>query len=104
VAAKPGGDWLASLADAGIPAAAVRTIEEAMGDRHLVERGATAVVDVPGAGPTRVALSPFVVDGGRRATTTLPPGLGEHTESVLRELLGYDDARIAGARAMGALG
>ena len=104
VAAKAAGDWLAALAHAGIPAAAVRTIEEAMGDPQLVERGATAVVEVPGAGPTRVALSPFVVDGERRSTTTLPPGLGEHTESVLRELLGYDNARIADARATGALG
>jgi len=55
-------------------------------------------------GPTRVVLSPFVIDGARRRATTRPPGLGEHTESVLRQLLGYDDVRIAEARAAGALG
>ncbi len=27
-----------------------------------------------------------------------PPMLGEHTDSVLRDLLGYDDARIAQLR------
>jgi crotonobetainyl-CoA:carnitine CoA-transferase CaiB-like acyl-CoA transferase len=32
------------------------------------------------------------------------PALGEHTERVLRETLGYDDARIAALRAAGALG
>jgi crotonobetainyl-CoA:carnitine CoA-transferase CaiB-like acyl-CoA transferase len=28
-----------------------------------------------------------------------PPTLGEHTEDVLRSVLGYDDARIAALRA-----
>jgi CoA:oxalate CoA-transferase len=104
IGAKPSGEWLTALAGAGIPAAAVRTIEEAMADPHLVERGATVVLDVPGAGPTRVALSPFVVDGARRRATTLPPVLGADTESVLRDILGYDDARLAEARADGAFG
>jgi crotonobetainyl-CoA:carnitine CoA-transferase CaiB-like acyl-CoA transferase len=31
------------------------------------------------------------------------PGLGEHTEEILRDLLGYDPARIAALRASGAL-
>ena len=104
IGAKPSGEWLSALAGAGIPAAVVRTIEEAMDDPQLTGRGATAVLDVPGAGPTLVVLSPFVIDGQRRDTTTRPPALGEHTESVLRQLLGYDDARIAEARAAGALG
>ena len=104
IGAKPSGEWLSALAGAGIPAAVVRTIEEAMDDPQLTGRGATAVLDVPGAGPTLVVLSPFVIDGQRRDATTRPPALGEHTESVLRQLLGYDDARIAEARAAGALG
>jgi crotonobetainyl-CoA:carnitine CoA-transferase CaiB-like acyl-CoA transferase len=32
-----------------------------------------------------------------------PPLLGEHTEQVLAEWLGYDAARIAGLRAAGVL-
>jgi crotonobetainyl-CoA:carnitine CoA-transferase CaiB-like acyl-CoA transferase len=32
------------------------------------------------------------------------PRLGEHTEEVLRELLGLSDAELAGLRARGALG
>jgi CoA:oxalate CoA-transferase len=104
VAKRPSGEWLADLAAAGIPAAAVRTIEEAMGDPHLVDRGATLTVDVPGVGNVRVVASPFVIDAERRVGTALPPTLGEHTEAVLRDVLGYDDRRIADARAAGALG
>jgi crotonobetainyl-CoA:carnitine CoA-transferase CaiB-like acyl-CoA transferase len=32
------------------------------------------------------------------------PAMGQHTEQVLREVLGYDDERIARLRSTGALG
>jgi crotonobetainyl-CoA:carnitine CoA-transferase CaiB-like acyl-CoA transferase len=35
---------------------------------------------------------------------TRAPELGEHGDQVLRELLGYDDDRIAALRAAGAFG
>ena len=35
---------------------------------------------------------------------TKAPTAGEHTEAVLRDVLGYDDDRIAALRAAGALG
>ena len=35
---------------------------------------------------------------------TMAPTVGEHTESVLRDVLGWDDARIAAAREAGAFG
>jgi crotonobetainyl-CoA:carnitine CoA-transferase CaiB-like acyl-CoA transferase len=33
---------------------------------------------------------------------TMAPTVGEHTEAVLREVLGWDDTRIAAARDAGA--
>jgi crotonobetainyl-CoA:carnitine CoA-transferase CaiB-like acyl-CoA transferase len=33
-----------------------------------------------------------------------PPRLGEHTDEVLSRVLGWDEARIAAARATGAIG
>jgi crotonobetainyl-CoA:carnitine CoA-transferase CaiB-like acyl-CoA transferase len=35
---------------------------------------------------------------------TKAPTVGEHSEDVLRSVLGYDDARIAALREAGALG
>ncbi len=32
------------------------------------------------------------------------PAMGQHTEQVLRDILGYDDTRLAQLRACGALG
>jgi hypothetical protein len=34
----------------------------------------------------------------------MAPTVGEHTEQVLRETLGWDEAKLAAARAAGALG
>jgi len=42
--------------------------------------------------------------GERLAAPSRAPSAGEHTEEVLRELLGCDDARIAAIRGTGALG
>jgi crotonobetainyl-CoA:carnitine CoA-transferase CaiB-like acyl-CoA transferase len=90
--------WLAAFEAAGIPAGPVRSVPEALdspeaGERGMVDRasGRPMVTPVPklSATPARVA-SP-------------PPRLGEHTEPVLAELLGYDAARIAGLRAAGAI-
>jgi crotonobetainyl-CoA:carnitine CoA-transferase CaiB-like acyl-CoA transferase len=41
-----------------------------------------------------------------RGTATLGPGctVGQYTDEVLREMLGYDDARIAQLRADGVIG
>ena len=41
---------------------------------------------------------------GRCPTPTKAPTVGQHTDEVLRDVLGWDDARIAELRATGALG
>ena len=48
--------------------------------------------------------SPIKVLDEEHPLPTKAPTVGEHTEAVLREVLGYDDERIAALRAAGALG
>ena len=47
---------------------------------------------------------PVKLVGGELPLPTKAPEVGEHTEEVLRTVLGYDDATIAAKRAAGALG
>lgn len=47
---------------------------------------------------------PVKVVGAELAEPTRAPTQGEHTDAVLREVLGWDDDRLAEARAAGALG
>ena len=46
---------------------------------------------------------PLRFEGWDQPLPGRPPLLGEHTDEVLRERLGYDAARIAGLREAGAI-
>jgi crotonobetainyl-CoA:carnitine CoA-transferase CaiB-like acyl-CoA transferase len=48
--------------------------------------------------------SPIKVVGEEHPLPTKAPEAGEHTDRILREVLGYDQARIDALRASGALG
>jgi crotonobetainyl-CoA:carnitine CoA-transferase CaiB-like acyl-CoA transferase len=52
------------------------------------------------AGTTRLAPNPIWIDGERLSIREAPPGLGEHTQSVLSEA-GLDEEQIAALRALG---
>lgn len=78
----------------GVPAAVVEDshylVEK---DVHLRERGYWQRVDHPELGNSLYTAPPFCVDG-ERVELERPPLLGEHTEDVLRDLLGMDAEEI----------
>lgn len=49
----------------------------------------------PTAGTLRMLGTPFKLSETPTTAPTAPPLLGEHTEAVLRDLLGMDDASVA---------
>ena len=58
----------------------------------------------PVAGPVRVTASPYHLDGRPvHPRGRAPHRIGEHTRAVLGGLLGYDEARLAGLFASGAV-
>jgi crotonobetainyl-CoA:carnitine CoA-transferase CaiB-like acyl-CoA transferase len=48
--------------------------------------------------------TPIKFVGETLPAVNMAPTVGEHTDEVLRDVLGWDDARIAAARESGALG
>ena len=95
---RPAAAWLAVLEAAGIPAGPVRTVPEALSSPEAAER--EMVVRVGGV--PMVAPVPKLNKTPARVASR-PPRLGEHTDAVLADLLGYDPARISGLRAAGAI-
>jgi CoA:oxalate CoA-transferase len=86
-------ECLAALDRNGVPAAAYRTVREAMRDPQLAHRGAFA--DVHDAGGAFKALNaPFRMSGSQSRVGERAPALGEHTRAVLEEA-GLTQAEIA---------
>ena len=95
-------EWLARLRGR-VPCAPVNSLAEALADEQVLARDMIIEVEHPVLGTLREVASPVKTEG---AITRPPPAprLGEHTEQVLRDLLGYPPARVAALRASGALG
>ncbi|PSP76756.1 carnitine dehydratase [Halobacteriales archaeon QS_3_64_16] len=93
------------LAEAGVPAGPLRTVDELVEDDPQV--GARELLtdshNVETDSPVRTARLPFRTSDGRPTLGERPPTRGEHTRRVLREL-GYDDDRIDRMLAAGAAG
>lgn len=83
-----------------IPYGKVTSNAELVASGPLRSRGMLVDLDLPGSGPTPVLGTPFNFSSGRSQPAGPPPGLGEHTNAVLGELLGLSAAeleRLAGA-------
>ncbi|MFF0223377.1 CaiB/BaiF CoA transferase family protein [Streptomyces sp. NPDC004629] len=88
-------EWEEILSDAGVPAARVLSVPDALGLEQLAVRGFVRALPFPDgrSRPLHVLGSPFQVDGDAVSDTAAPPMLGEHTDQVLAEL-GYSQAEI----------
>ena len=95
---------LADLNRVGIPGGAVRTIAEAMESPEMAAAGMVATVEHPTAGPLRMLASPMKFSASPTAAPMPPPLHGQHTQAVLRDVLGYDSERIAALRDAGIIG
>jgi len=94
-------DWLARLRGR-VPCAPVNTVAEALEDEQVRAREMIVEVKHPAFGVLREVASPVKTAG--TPPPTRAPGLGEHTDEILRDVLEYDPTRIAALRASGALG
>jgi crotonobetainyl-CoA:carnitine CoA-transferase CaiB-like acyl-CoA transferase len=95
-------EWLEILRG-HVPCAPVNTVRQALRDEQVLARNMIIDVDHPVFGRMREVASPIKTDGAvdrpRRA-----PRLGEHTDAILTDLLGYPAAAIDELRAQGAIG
>jgi len=87
-------DWLEPMRKAGVPAGAINTVAEAFDGDDIAARGLVTRIPHPAGGTVpNVALS-FRMFGTPLVDPVAAPMLGQHSVPVLRDLLGYDQARI----------
>ncbi len=97
----PSADLLAALKSAGIPSGPVNTYPEVFADPQVQHRGLTITAEHAQAGPTNFYGSPIRFAGVADRAPMAPPVLGQHTQEVLREVLGLDHAATAVLHANG---
>jgi crotonobetainyl-CoA:carnitine CoA-transferase CaiB-like acyl-CoA transferase len=91
---QPTGYWLPRMQVVGIPCSRTNTLLEAMAEPPVERYGMLRQVDY-GSETVRALGSPLWFDGDLDYGRSVAPHLGEHTREVLRDLLAYDDEKIA---------
>jgi crotonobetainyl-CoA:carnitine CoA-transferase CaiB-like acyl-CoA transferase len=102
-AERPTDAWLDVLREAGVPSGRVNDVAAALEDEQAAARDAVVTIEHPRLGAVREVASPLRVGEAERPLRP-GPARGEHTDAVLRELCGYDDARLGELRRAGVFG
>jgi len=90
--------WIEKLTAAGIPCGRINSVAQALAAPHAIAREMVTSVEHPVAGNVKMLGIPFRFSDTPASIRRPPPTLGQHTEAVLRDELGYSDARIAELR------
>ncbi|SNS19483.1 Crotonobetainyl-CoA:carnitine CoA-transferase CaiB [Streptosporangium subroseum] len=77
------GHWLTALGEAGVPAGAIRSIDEVYAWDQARSQGLVIEVDHPVLGPIELPGPPLRFDGAPPMRHRVPPALGEHNDEVL---------------------
>jgi formyl-CoA transferase len=99
---KPNAYWSERCKRNGIPCGELRTPGEALMSPEAAERELVFGLPHPTAGLAPAIAQPARLSGTPACYGT-PPMLGQHTKSVLQDLLGYSDERLAELDRAGAI-
>jgi crotonobetainyl-CoA:carnitine CoA-transferase CaiB-like acyl-CoA transferase len=91
-------ELIARLDAADVPVGPVNDVAEVLADPHVRARRLVGSFDYPGVGEFRALALPYKFVGWDDPEIGRPPALGEHTEAILKERLGYTEERIAALR------
>jgi crotonobetainyl-CoA:carnitine CoA-transferase CaiB-like acyl-CoA transferase len=98
-AGKTLAEWRAILDGNGLVFGVVGILDDIPNDQQMLDND----VLVPFEDDTMLTVnSPIWVDGARKVQPRHPPGIGEHSDEILREA-GYDEAAIRQLRSTGAV-
>jgi len=100
VASRTSADWLEVLEKGGIGCGPINNLKQVFENPQVLARGMVHEMQhsLNGGTPARLLASPIKLSGTPVTYRHAPPLLGEHTNEVLSEVLGLDDAEIGKLR------
>ena len=103
VKARGKADWIGALEAAGVPCGPINDLDEVFDNEQVVARGMQVALPHPCGADVKLVRNPIRMSATPPDARTAPPLLGAQTEEVLRDMLGYDDERIAALKAKQAI-
>lgn len=95
--------WVEKLEAARIPCGPVNNFAQSLNNPQVRARDMVKSVELKGGERVEMPGNPVKLSGTPAREFHRPPALGEHTDSVLSKLMGYDAERIAELRRQGAI-
>ena len=97
-------EWVSLLETVEVPCGPIYTIDRILADPQVAALGLLKTLTHPTSGTLTMVGAPFHLSEDDTEPRRPPPRLGEHTDTLLAELLGLADADVAALRAAGAFG
>ncbi len=91
---KTAKEWSLIFEKEGIPYSPVNTVRDICEDPHIAHREMLVEIDQPLVGKMKICGSPFRLSETPGKVVSPAPMLGEHTEAVLGDILGYSQEKI----------
>ncbi|MEN5240010.1 MULTISPECIES: CaiB/BaiF CoA transferase family protein [Pseudomonas] len=100
---KTTAEWVSELEKAGVPCGPINDLAQMFQDPQVLARGLAVNIPHPLAGNVPQVASPIRLSETPVEYRQAPPLLGEHTEAVLRDVLGLDAMAVHELRTAGVL-
>jgi crotonobetainyl-CoA:carnitine CoA-transferase CaiB-like acyl-CoA transferase len=90
--------WVAAFTEVGVPVAPINSLDKTLADAQVKHREMVLDIMHPKCGALRTTGNPVKLSRHAEAPRIPPPMLGEHSDSILQELLGYSAERVDALR------
>jgi formyl-CoA transferase len=102
-ASRDADEWLAKLQQVGLPCGPINTIPDVFNHPQAETRDLSVEVEHPTIGKVALPGIPYMLSSTPAEVDRPPPLLGEHTEEILMDLLGYSAEEVSSLREQGAI-
>jgi len=101
VATRRRDEWIAMLEEVGVPCGPINDVGEVFANEQVRAREMAIELPHPSAGKVTLVRRPMKMSATPATSAKAPPLLGEHTDEVLRDVLGKNGDEIAALRGKG---